>query len=181
VPEVRRRLAAILAADVVGYTRLMEAHEEDTHIRLMQLRSEVLLPGVTAQHGRIVKNTGDGFLATFDTARDATQCALSLQEAVAAHTAGMPPDQRISFRMGLNAADIILEKDDVYGEGVNIAARLQTYAPSGGIVVSGAVAEQLGNDFGVNVIDLDSQECISLLAEYIHSHPDVWNEDIGEE
>jgi adenylate cyclase len=159
VPEVRRHLAAILAADVVGYSRLMEAHEEDTHIRLMQLRSEVLDPGVTAQHGRIVKNTGDGFLATFDTARDATRCALSLQEAVAAHTAGLPADQRISFRMGLNAADIILEKDDVYGDGVNIAARLQTYASSGGIVVSGAVAEQLGNDplgndLNVNVIDL---------------------------
>ena len=113
MPEVRRHLAAILAADVVGYSRLMEAHEEDTHIRLMQLRSEVLDPGVTAQHGRIVKNTGDGFLATFDTARDATRCALSLQEAVAASTAGLPADQRISFRMGLNAADIILEKDDV--------------------------------------------------------------------
>jgi len=159
VPEVRRHLAAILAADVVGYSRLMEAHEEDTHVRLMQLRSEVLDPGVAAQHGRIVKNTGDGFLATFDTARDATRCALSLQEAVAAHTAGLPADQRISFRMGLNAADIILEKDDVYGDGVNIAARLQTYASSGGIVVSGAVAEQLGNDpFGddlnINVIDL---------------------------
>ena len=129
----------------------MEAHEEDTHIRLMQLRSQVLDPGVAAQHGRIVKNTGDGFLATFDTARDATRCALSLQEAVAAHTAGLPADQRISFRMGLNAADIILEEDDVYGDGVNIAARLQTYAPSGGIVVSGAVAEQLGKDFNVNV------------------------------
>jgi adenylate cyclase len=154
MPEVQRRLAAILAADVVGYSRLMEAHEEDTHIRLMQLRSEVLDPGVTAQHGRIVKNTGDGFLATFDTARDATRCALSLQEAVAAHTAAQPADQRISFRMGLNAADIILEKDDVYGDGVNIAARLQTYAPSGGIVVSSAVAEQLGNDLKVNVIDL---------------------------
>ena len=159
MPEVRRHLAAILAADVVGYSRLMEAHEEDTHVRLMQLRSEVLDPGVAAQHGRIVKNTGDGFLATFDTARDATRCALSLQEAVAAHTAGLPADQRISFRMGLNAADIILEKDDVYGDGVNIAARLQTYASSGGIVVSGAVAEQLGNDpFGddlnINVIDL---------------------------
>jgi adenylate cyclase len=154
VPELRRRLAAILAADVVGYTRLMEAHEEDTHIRLMQLRSAVLSPGVTARHGRIVKNTGDGFLATFDTARDATRCALSLQEAVAAHTAGMPADQRISFRMGVNAADIILEKDDVYGDGVNIAARLQTYAPSGGVVVSGAVAEQLGDDLNVNVIDL---------------------------
>jgi adenylate cyclase len=159
VPEVRRRLAAILAADVVGYTRLMEAHEEDTHVRLMQLRSAVLSPGVRAQHGRIVKNTGDGFLATFDTARDATRCALSLQEAIAVHTAGTPADQRLSFRMGVNAADIILEKDDVYGDGVNIAARLQTYAPSGGIVVSGAVAEQLGsdalgNDLNVNLIDL---------------------------
>lgn len=137
----------------------MEANEEDTYIRLMQLRSQVLDPGVAAQHGRIVKNTGDGFLATFDTARDATRCALFLQEAVAAHTAGLPADQRISFRMGLNAADIIQEKDDVYGDGVNIAARLQSYAPSGGIVVSGAVAEQLGNDplgndLNVNVIDL---------------------------
>jgi adenylate cyclase len=154
VPEVQRRLAAILAADVVGYTRLMETHEVDTHIRLMQLRSEVLAPGVAAQRGRIVKHTGDGFLATFDTARDATRCALSLQEAVAARTMGLPADQRISFRMGLNAADIILEGDDVFGDGVNIAARLQTYAPSGGVVVSSAVAEQLGNDFDVNVIDL---------------------------
>lgn len=154
VPEVRRRLAAILAADVVGYARLMEAHEENTHTRLMQLRSEVLGPVVTAQNGRIVKNTGDGFLATFDTSRDATRCALSLQEALAVNTAGMPADERISFRIGLNAADIIVEKDDVYGEGVNIAARLQTYAPAGGIVVSGAVAEQLGSDFNVNVIDL---------------------------
>jgi adenylate cyclase len=132
----------------------METHEVDTHMRLMQLRSEVLGPGVAAQRGRIVKHTGDGFLATFDTARDATRCALSLQEAVAARTIGLPADQRISFRMGLNAADIILEGDDVFGDGVNIAARLQTYAPSGGVVVSSAVAEQLGNDFDVNVIDL---------------------------
>lgn len=154
VPGVHRRLAAVLAADVVGYTRLMEAYEIDTHTRLMQLRSEILDPGVAALHGTIVKNTGDGFLATFDTARDATRCALSLQESVAANTAAMPADQRISFRMGLNAADIIVEKDDVYGEGVNIAARLQTYAQAGGIVVSGAIAEQLGKDFDVNVIDL---------------------------
>ncbi|WP_194459678.1 adenylate/guanylate cyclase domain-containing protein [Bradyrhizobium sp. CCBAU 53421] len=154
VPEVRRRLAAILAADVVGYTRLMEAHEENTHTRLMQLRSEILDPGVTAQNGRIVKNTGDGFLATFDTARDATRCALSLQEALAVNTAAMPADERISFRIGLNAADIIVEEDDVYGEGVNIAARLQNYAQAGGVVVSGAVAEQIGQDLDVSVIDL---------------------------
>src|SRR5579863_9598916 len=159
VPEMRRQLAAILAADVVGYSRLMATHEEDTHVRLKQLRSEILDPGVAERHGRIVKNTGDSFLATFDTAREATTCALSLQAAVAVHTSGLPADERISFRMGLNAADIIVEEDDVYGDGVNIAARLQTYAPSGGIVVSGAVAEQLDNDcldkkFSVNVIDL---------------------------
>ena len=132
----------------------MEAHEESTHTQLMRLRSQILDPGVTAQNGRIVKNTGDGFLATFDTARDATRCALSLQEAVSLSTAGLPADERISFRIGLNAADIIVEKDDVYGEGVNIAARLQSYAPAGGIVVSGAVAEQLGQDFNISVIDL---------------------------
>lgn len=154
VPEIRRRLAAILAADVVGYTRLMEAHEEITHTRLMKLRAEVLDPGVAEKNGRIVKNTGDGFLAIFDTARDATSCALSLQKALAANTAGMPPDERISFRMGLNAADIIVEENDVYGEGVNIAARLQNYASAGGIVVSGAVAEQLGTDPNISVIDL---------------------------
>ena len=78
----------------------MEAHEENTHVRLMQLRSEVLDPGVTAQHGRIVKNTGDGFLATFDTARDATRCALSLQEAVAVNTAGMPATSASAFAWG---------------------------------------------------------------------------------
>jgi adenylate cyclase len=154
VVELQRRLAAILAADVVGYSRLMERHEVDTHVRLMQLRSEVLDPGVVAQHGKIVKNTGDGFLATFDSARDATRCALSLQETVAARMATLPAEQRISFRMGLNAADIIQEDHDVYGDGVNIAARLQAYAPSGGVVVSSAVAEQIGNDLKVNVIDL---------------------------
>ena len=145
MPEVRRQLAAILAADVVGYSRLMEMHEEDTHVQLMKLRSEILDPGVAERHGRIVKNTGDGFLATFDTARDAASCALSLQAAVAVRTSELPAQQRISFRMGLNAADIIVEKDDIYGDGVNIAARLQTYAPSGGIVVSGAVAETRKN------------------------------------
>src|SRR5260370_18010760 len=125
----------------------MEGQEENSDTRLMKLRSEVLDPVVTAQNGRIVKNTGDGFLATFDTARDATRCAFSLQEALAVNTAGMPADERISFRMGLNAADIIVEKDDVYGEGVNIAARLQTYATAGGIVLLGAVSEEPCQEF----------------------------------
>jgi adenylate cyclase len=152
--STQRRLAAILIADMVGYSRLMEAHEEYTHAWQMRLRSEVLEPGIAAHCGRVVKHTGDGFIAIFDSARDATRCALSLQQAVAAQTAGQPVEQRISFRMAVNVANIIIEKDDVYGDGVNVAARLHTYAEPGGIVVPGAVAEQIGSSLGVGVIDL---------------------------
>lgn len=152
--EIQRRLAAILAADVVGYTRLMEAHEEQTHLRLMQMRTAILDPGVMARHGQIVKNTGDGFLAIFESAHEATRCALELQQAIANHTVGEPVDQRISFRMALNAADVIVEHNDIYGDGVNVAARLQSYATAGGVVVSGAIAEQVAPDIGVNMIDL---------------------------
>src|SRR5438067_2011711 len=124
----RRRLAAILVADTVGYTRLMEADEEYAHAWQMRLRSEVLDPGIAAHSGRTVKNTGDGFIAMFDSARDATECALALQQAVAARTAEQPVERRISFRMAVNLADVIVEQDDIYGDGVNVAARLQTYA-----------------------------------------------------
>lgn len=150
----QRRLAAILIADMVGYSRLMEADEDYTHGWLMRLRAEILDPGISAYLGLVVKNTGDGFIAIFDSARDATECALSLQQSVAARTAEQPVDRRISFRMAVNVADIIVERDDVYGDGVNVAARLQTYAEPGGIVVSGAVAEQLGSNLDVAVIDL---------------------------
>jgi adenylate cyclase len=150
----QRRLVAVLAADVVGYSRLMEAHEEATHLSLLRLRSQALDPGVAAHRGRLIKNTGDGFLAMFDSAHDATQCALFLQRSVALHTIPQPADQRISFRMAVHAADVIVEKDDIYGDGVNVAARLQAYAEPGGIVVSGAVAEQIASGLGVGAIDL---------------------------
>src|SRR5260221_7952229 len=146
---LQRRLAAVLAADVVGYTRLMEAYEEDTHARLMRLVSTIVQPAIAQHHGRVIKNTGDGLLAIFDTALDVTTCALSLQRAVAEAEADQPVDRRITFRMGANLADVILEDNDIYGAGVNVAARLQTYAEPGGIVVSGAVAEQISGEQGI--------------------------------
>jgi adenylate cyclase len=160
--ESRRRLAAILVADTVGYTRLMEADEEYTHAWQMRLRSEILEPGIAAAAGRTVKHTGDGFIAIFGSADEATRCALGLQREVAARTAEQPVDRRISFRMAVNVADIIVEQDDVYGDGVNVAARLQTYAEPGGVIVSGAVAEQLGSSRGVSVIDLGELQLRNL-------------------
>lgn len=150
---IPRRLVAVLAADVVGYSRLTEADEEYTHTMLMRLRSEVLDPGIANHRGRLIKNTGDGFLAMFDSTQDAARCALNLQQAVAAQTADQSPGRRISFRMAVNVADAIIEKDDIYGEGVNVAARLQTYAEPGGVVVSAAVVEQIGG-LALGAIDL---------------------------
>ncbi len=151
---VEYRLVTILAADVVGYTRLMEAQEVETYTQLRRLRKEFLDPGIEAQHGKVIKNTGDGFLAIFDSAHQAIECALSLQQTVAAQTAEQSAEQRISFRMALNLADIIVDSEDIHGDGVNVAARLQAYAPAGAIVVSGAIAEQISADLGVGMIDL---------------------------
>src|SRR5262249_36021500 len=126
--SARRRFAAILFADVVGYSRLTEIAEEATHRRLMQLRSEVLEPSFAAHRGRMIKSYGDGFLAFFDDLDSALGCAVSLQKEITQGEKGTDPDKRIAFRMALNFCDVILEQDDVYGDGVNIAARLQAYA-----------------------------------------------------
>ena len=142
-PRTQRRQAAILIADMVGYSRLMEANEDLTHAWMMRLRSETLDPGIEEYGGRTVKNTGDGFVALFDSARDAIACARALQQSVTAQTAHQPPEQRILFRMAVNAADVILEHDDVYGDGVNVAARLEGLAQPGGICVSGPAYHQV--------------------------------------
>jgi class 3 adenylate cyclase/tetratricopeptide (TPR) repeat protein len=151
---LQRQHAAVLAADVVGYTRLIEAAEEETHRQLMRLRREVIDPHIAAHQGRVVKNTGDGFIAVFDTANQAADCAVTLQRTIGRATIGQPPGLRIAFRMGINVADIIAEKDDVYGEGVNVAARLQTYAEPGDVIVSQAVAENLAPQARQRAMDL---------------------------
>ena len=153
-PVLHQRLACILAADVVGYTRLMERDERDTHSRLMELRFSIMQPLVGQRHGRIVKNTGDGFMAMFECPRAAMESAIAMQRAVTEREADLPPDRRIAFRMGLNIADVIVEDHDIYGDGVNIAARLQGYAEPGGIVISGAVRDEVGGTFGLDAVDL---------------------------
>lgn len=154
VGRLQRRVCAILAVDVAGYTRLTEADEEGTHRRLMRLRREVLEPGVATWHGTVIKHTGDGLLASFDNAIDGTSCAIELQRTLAERAAHDAPDQRFVWRMGLNLADTILDAGDVFGEGVNIAARLQGYAEPGCIVVTENVAQQIEGRLDVRRVDL---------------------------
>ena len=149
-----RRLLAVLSADVVGYSRLMEAQEEETHTRFMKLRSEVLDSGIADHHGRMIKNTGDGFLAAFESTPDAVRCAVRLQESIALRNANEPTREPIVFRMGLNVCDAFVEEDDIYGDGINIAARLQAYAEPGGVVVSAAVVEALSGRLDIPTVDL---------------------------
>ena len=138
-----RRLAAILAADVAGYSRLMGADEEGTHERLMAHFRELVDPKIADHHGRIVKNTGDGFLAEFASVVDAVRCAVEVQRGMFERNGETPEEERITFRMGINLGDVIVEEDDIYGDGVNIAARLEALAEPGGICISRVVREQI--------------------------------------
>jgi len=138
-----RRLAAILAADVAGYSRLMGADEEGTYELLKAHLRELVDPKITDYHGRIVKNTGDGFLAEFASVVDAVRCAVEVQRGMVDRNGETPEDERITFRMGINLGDVIAEEDDIYGDGVNIAARLEALAEPGGICISRVVREQI--------------------------------------
>jgi TolB-like protein/class 3 adenylate cyclase len=154
-PHLRvRKMAAIVFADVAGYSRLMQTDEDDTHRRLMQLKAQLIEPQVGANRGRVVKQMGDGFLAVFDTPQDAANFSVNLQSLVGEASRSESPGQRINFRMGVHAAEIIFEDDDVFGDGVNIAARLQNYAEPGGVVISDAVAKEIQRDTAVELADL---------------------------
>jgi len=153
-PSLTRRELTILAADVVDYSRLTEAAEEATHTRLRAIRVEIIDPCVVSHRGRVIRNTGDGFIATFDSSIDALRCSFEIQREVAANESSEPPDRRIRMRMGLNVGDVIIEPDDIYGTSVNVAARLEQYAPPGGIVVTDALRALVGSRIDVPIDDL---------------------------
>src|SRR6516164_1547467 len=142
-----RRLTAILAADVAGYSRLMGADEEGTHERLKAHLAKLVNPKIEEHRGRIVKNTGDGFLAEFASVVDAVRCAVEVQRGMAERNAGAPPEKRIEFRVGINLGDVLVEDDDLYGDGVNIAARLVVLAEPGGICISQMVRDRIRDEF----------------------------------
>ena len=131
-----RRLAAILAADVAGYSRLIGADEGGTLERLRALRRQLLDPKIAEHRGRLVKTTGDGLLIEFGSVVDALRCAVDVQREMTGRNTGMPPDNRIEFRIGINMGDIVVDDGDIFGDGVNIAARLEGIAEPGAICLS---------------------------------------------
>ena len=155
--RVQRRLAAILAADVVGYSRLMEQDEAGTLATLKERRKQVLQPLVVRHQGRVFKVAGDGVLVEFSSAVNAVQCAVDLQRAMATANGDQPKDRHIVLRIGVNLGDVMVDGSDLYGEGVNIAARLQAIAEPGGILISGTAHEHVGTKAKVSFEELRAQ------------------------
>ena len=156
-PNVRRRLAAILAADVVGYSRLMEVDEAGTLARLKTVRLELIDPAITKCKGRIIKTTGDGLLVEFQSVTEALRCAVEFQERMARRNRDMAASRALLYRIGINLGDVIVEDDDIFGDGVNVAARLESLAEPGGICISAAVRDQVADRLPVEFQDLGDQ------------------------
>jgi TolB-like protein/class 3 adenylate cyclase len=155
--RVERRLSAILAADVAGYSRLMHNDEEATHARLTMLLTDAVEPSIAQHGGRVVKNTGDGLLAEFRSAVEAVRAATQFQVRVHDLTIGDPDEKRIAFRVGINIGDVIVEPHDIFGDGVNIAARLESIAEPGGICISSSAYDNVRGKVGVEFADLGEQ------------------------
>ena len=144
VPGPERRLAAVLAADMVGYSRLMEVDETGTLARLKTHRIELIDPAIAKNRGRIIKTTGDGMLVEFHSVADAVLCAAEVQRRMARRNTDVSPARWMQFRIGINLGDVIVDENDIFGDGVNVAARLEMLAEPGGICVSAAVRDQVG-------------------------------------
>ena len=155
--RVERRLAAVLAADVAGYSRLMGRNEERTLAQLKAFRKTLLDPKIAEHRGRIVKTTGDGMLVEFASAVDAAQCAVAVQLGMAERNAGVPQDVKIDFRIGIHVGDIIIDENDIFGDGVNIAARLEGIAEPGGVCISDDAQRQIRGKVDIAFVDMGSQ------------------------
>jgi class 3 adenylate cyclase len=154
---MQRRLAAILSADVVGYSRLMGADEMGTLTSLKSHRRELVDPGIATHRGRIVKTTGDGMLVEFASVVDAVGCAVNVQRRMVRRNASVPEEKQIIFRIGINVGDIIIDGDDIFGDGVNIAARLQTLCEPGGVCISRAANDEIRDKLSLAFADLGEQ------------------------
>ena len=172
--RAQRRLAAILAADVVGYSRLMRADEAGTLAQLKTLRKELLDPKITEYGGRVVKTTGDGILIEFPSAVDAVSHASDVQRAMAQRNAAVPEDRRMELRIGINVGDVIVDGDDILGDGVNVAARLEGLAKPGGTCVSGTVFDQVKDKLELGFDDLGPQ-----MVKNIDEPVRVYRMDLG--
>ena len=155
--RLERRLTAILAADVAGYSRLMGLDEEGTLAALKKVRREVADPKIAEHRGRIVQTAGDGLLAEFSSVVDAVRCAVEIQREMAERNAGLAQERRLEFRVGVNLGDIIVDQNDIFGDGVNVAARLETLAEAGGICISRAVRDQVRDKLAVSFEDMGEQ------------------------
>ena len=156
--RVQRRLAAILATDIVGYSRLMREDEAETLTRLKSMRKELLDPKIAEYGGRVVKTTGDGMLVEFPSAVDAVQYAVDVQGAIKPRNAELPEERRMEIRIGINVGDVVIEDDDLFGDGVNVAARLESLADPGGICVSGSAFEQVRHQLNLEFEDTGKQQ-----------------------
>jgi TolB-like protein len=172
--RVVRRLSAILAADVAGYSRLMHHDEEATHAKLTALLTDAVAPSISEHGGRIVKNTGDGFLAEFPSAVEAVRAAVQFQSRINDLITGDAQDRRIAFRVGINVGDVIVEPHDIFGDGVNIAARLESIAEPGGICISSSAYDHVRGKVGVEFADLGEQNLKSI-ALPVRTYAVVWD------
>ncbi len=166
---MERKLAVILAADVVGYTALMERDEAGTFDRLTAGRKELFEPEIEKRHGRIFKLMGDGLLAEFGSVVDAVECAVSLQRGLAERYANIPESERIQVRIGVNLGEVIVDGEDRYGEGVNVAARLEQFAEPGGICVSGKVAREVEKKLAFGFESMGDQQ-VKNIAEPVPTY-----------
>src|SRR5215472_246335 len=153
-----RRLAAILAADVAGYSRLIGADESGTLQVLKAIRTELIDPTIAAHNGRLVKTTGDGLLVEFGSVVHALRCATEVQAGMAGRNATVPDDQRIEFRIGIHQGDIVIEEHDIFGDSVNVAARLESLAQPGGICVSARVRGDAAGKLDLSFEDMGQQQ-----------------------